>query len=259
MIRDVFCDESRPTGRERYLVIGGVTTSRGRVQIMNNKLAALRESTGVKSQELKWTKVSASWLDKYRTFVDYFFDELDRDCVRIHCLIVDRYKVDHKKFNAGDCELGFYKFYYQLLLHCFGKPYGEGGNQLRVFPDRRGTSYNVSRLRDILNNGVAKKFNNYSRPFLAVQPQDSKAHDLIQLADILIGAIGYQKNRWHLQPGASSGKRQLMAHIARRAGVYDLGQNTLYFKRRFTVWNLRLQEPVQRQNKGALLNLGWDH
>lgn len=240
MIRDIFGDESRPTGRERYLVIGGVTTSRGRVHVMNNKLRTLRETTGVRSQELKWTKVSKSWVKKYEAFVDYFFDELDDNKVRFHALIVDRSKLDHKRFNDGDRELGFYKFYYQLLLHCFGRRYGDGGNQLRVFPDKRGTSYDVPKLREILNNGLAKQYGNYSRPFLEVAPQDSKAHDLIQIADILIGAIGYQKNGWHLQPGASAGKIELMEHIARRARVYDLGRDTLYFKQRFTVWNFKL-------------------
>ncbi|MEZ5433536.1 MAG: hypothetical protein R3F31_20715 [Verrucomicrobiales bacterium] len=37
--------------------------------------------------------------------------------VRFRAIVIDRTKIDLVRFHDGDGELGFYKFYYQLLLH----------------------------------------------------------------------------------------------------------------------------------------------
>ena len=37
------------------------------------------------------------------------------------CIVVDKRKVNDEVFNDGDKELGFYKFYYHLILNMFAK------------------------------------------------------------------------------------------------------------------------------------------
>jgi hypothetical protein len=240
MLYEIFCDESRPTC-DRYMVLGGIIVPRFSVGAINGDFETLRDLTRV-HREIKWTKISNNdeWINKYKLFLNYFFDLNHRNRIRFHSLIVDRHKVDYKKYCDGDKELGFYKFYYQLLLHKFGCKYVKDNNRFIVYPDRKQTSYPVPELRDVLNNGLAKVTGNRSRPFVSVEPQDSHDHNLLQMTDLLIGAIGYQKNGWHLLDNASAGKIEIARYVAQKAVIQDLGRDTLYFKQKFTVWNFRL-------------------
>jgi hypothetical protein len=91
-------------------------------------------------------------------------------------------------------------------------------------------------LREILNNGVAKKLGIYTNPFVSVELHDSKKFDLMQINDILIGAIGFQKNGYHLRTGTRHAKEYLADYIARQAGLNDLTRTTRYGQRRFKIW-----------------------
>ncbi len=39
-----------------------------------------------------------------------------------------------------------------------------------------------------------KKFQISSNPFIGIEPVESKQSDLLQISDIILGAMGYQKN-----------------------------------------------------------------
>jgi hypothetical protein len=64
----------------------------------------------------------------------------------------------------------------------------------------------------------------------------------MQINDILIGAIGYQKNGCDKVAGCSLAKVELAAHIRTLADVRNMGKNTRYGVQRFKVWNFRLRE-----------------
>lgn len=188
--------------------------------------------------------MSTAWLPKYKQFMDYFFRLNNTDRLHFHALVIDTHLVNHRKFSKGDKELGFYKFYYQLLLNCFGRHYCPTVEEdlFRVYLDYRKTHYPLKEFKDILNNGMAKEFQNHGRPFRKVEPLNSKAHDFMQINDILIGAIGYQKNGCDKVAGCSPAKVELAAHIRALADIRDLGRNTRFGVQRFKVWNFRLRD-----------------
>src|SRR5436190_4323615 len=121
MYRQIFCDESRPNC-DRYMVIGGIIVPQVSLKAVNARLLEIRDEKGVHA-EIKWGKVSKSWLPRYKSILDYFFERNKKDRIHFHCMIFDTHKIDHRVFSNGDDELGFYKFYYQLLLNCFGRHY----------------------------------------------------------------------------------------------------------------------------------------
>lgn len=196
------------------------------------------------NSELKWTKVSASKLEEYKKFVDFFFSLNNSDFVHFRSIIIDTHQVNHRKYNQGDKELGFYKFLYQLLLHCFGKDYCSKDNidKIILFPDKRQQSkYSLDTLKDVLNNGIAKKYNIYNNPFVSIQPKNSKDVNALQINDLILGAISYHKNGHNLLSSASSAKKELASYIADKAGFRELGENSSYGVKRFSVWNFRLK------------------
>ena len=61
----------------------------------------------------------------------------------------------------------------------------------------------------------------------------------MQISDIIVGAIGYHKNGYHMISGSSKAKIELANHIAEKAGVVQLGNSSKYGVHRFTTWNFR--------------------
>jgi hypothetical protein len=121
MLYHIYTDESRQS-KDRFMVLGGLIIEAASVPRFDVEMSKFREETRMFS-ELKWTKVTDQKIKQYMSFVRYFFLLLRADEVHFHCLILDTCQINHKKFNRGDGELGFYKFYYKLLLHSFGKRY----------------------------------------------------------------------------------------------------------------------------------------
>jgi len=193
--------------------------------------------------ELKWTKVSNQKLPEYKRFVEYFFALNNTDKLHFHSIILDNHKIDYKKFSRGDRELGFYKFYYQLLLHCFGKRYCRIGEDDRIIVhlDYRTSSYSLNTLKIVLNRGMKKKFSINTSPFASIEARESHKSDLLQITDIIIGAIGFQKNGYDLLSGSKASKKELSNYIAEQAGFPDLKNNSPWGNDRFTIWNFRLQ------------------
>lgn len=242
MIYHVYCDESRQS-KDRYMVIGGTIIPSDNVEQFNKTMQEYRTEQKMFS-ELKWSKVTNQKLTEYKRFVEYFFALNNTDNLHFHCIIIDNHQVDHKKYNKGDKELGFYKFYYQLLLHCFGKRYyrEDGNDRFIVHLDYRTTHYSLNTLKTVLNRGIKKKYSVDTSPFVSIEPRESKKSELIQINDIILGAIGFQKNGYDLLAGTRDSKKELAKYIAEQAGLPGLRQNSPWGKIRFTIWNFNLRK-----------------
>jgi Protein of unknown function (DUF3800) len=234
----VYCDESRQT-RERFMVLGAIVIPEAIVKGFNDSIAAWRKDNNMLA-EMKWGKVSNGKLTQYKQFVDYFFARNDTGHAHFHALIIDTTQIDPAKVG-GDKEVGFYKFYYQLLLHCCGKLYCQKDktNSLLVFMDYRNSSYSLTDLKKILNAGLNKNFQIDTSPFKTVEPRDSHACELIQMTDLFIGAIGYKKNGYELFADASVARKDFIKYIAAKSGIADITTNTPKRLQRFTVWNFQ--------------------
>jgi hypothetical protein len=140
--------------------------------------------------------------------------------------------VNRNKYNNSDKEKGMYKFYYLLLKHCFLKDLSGG---CEIYIDKRSTNYDLNQLRDCIN---CTQDIPHSR-VTSVKHIDSKKCDIIQINDILLGALSFHKNGTHL----ISGTRQLKIDIANLisstiAGVERLGKCTPRMQQRLQVWNI---------------------
>ncbi len=87
-----------------------------------------------------------------------------------------------------------------------------------------------------------KKFEIDFNPFVAIEPVESKQSDLLQISDLILGAMGYQKNGYPLLTESKKSKIELANYIAQSAGLKNLSENTLRNNQRFTIWNFKLQQ-----------------
>ncbi len=106
----VYADESCTHG-ERYMLIGGLWIPATDEPNLRADIAQVRASTAM-TAEFKWKKVSRTKLPAYQDFVSTFFQQCTAS---FHCIIVDVTTLDYGTFARGDAELGFYKFYFQLI------------------------------------------------------------------------------------------------------------------------------------------------
>lgn len=235
-ISEIYIDETSQT-KHRYLVLGGIIIHAPRLQEAEQALAQARLPE-LPSMELGWTKVSAAKLEAYRRFVDVFFDNPAHvGPFEMHSLVVDTHKLNDKAFNEGSREIGFNKEIYQLCIK-FAKTYRRP--LFHVYPDSRSTKSRTEDLRLILNRGIKAAGDRRDWPFRRVHFRDSRHWQMLQLVDVLIGALAYRLNGHDQKPDASAAKLELSRHILDRAHIRDVGESTAP-RGKLTVWHRRLK------------------
>lgn len=178
---DVYCDESYPDlfsskkPQAQYLCIGSLWLPRKQRELYKSAIHQLRDRHMV-GGEFKWTKVSPSKFEFYKALVSWFVSQ--KSDLRFRCIVIDRTQVDLIHFHENDQELGFYKFYYQMLHHWI-HPF----NEYNIFCD-----FKRNRINDrykTLHMCISRS--NLSSEIKTLQSIRSKESVLIQLSDFLLG------------------------------------------------------------------------
>lgn len=181
---NIYCDESRHTSdvSDRYAVIGALCCPRDKKRAIVHDIHLLKQQYSTQG-EFGWSKVSPNKLDFYLALQAYFLDQPD---LSFRCIVIDRTTLDHDRFNDGDKELGFYKLYYQLLVHWL-----EPRESYYLYLDWQQNSDRscFANLREILKRKLSGRAH-----IVCLEPVDSEKQPLTQLVDLLIGAVGYQWN-----------------------------------------------------------------
>jgi hypothetical protein len=229
---DVYLDESSEGGH-RFTVIGGVAVP---TAIAADRSSAIQACKKHPKSELKWNRIDKTNCDLYAKVIDCFLESRNRKQIHFHCIVIDNSRVNHALYNFGDVDLGFNKFIYQIAMK-FARHY-ERADRIYVYPDERRTSQTGQQFRDVLNNGAAKKLSR--KPFRLVEFRKSKDCPLVQLADVLLGAIAYEANDHCNAASANKGKLAVLNHIKTSLSIDSFKVSTPYAFRTFTVWYLRL-------------------
>jgi len=130
---------------------------------------------------------------------------------------------------------------YQLLLHKFGIKYGKN-NKIQVYLDERSTKNNPNRMTNMLNAALMKRVKIDSNPFTRITFQNSKTSEILQANDLLIGAIGFRKNKRHLNQESAEHKKTFSELIARKAIMLEqpIKMNSPHAVK-FTSWDFRFR------------------
>lgn len=220
---NIYCDESRHTSNpeDPFMVIGALSCPRDRKEGLTQRINWLRKQHDV-WREFGWKTLSPSRRDFYWALLDFFRSEPD---LAFRCLVVDRNILDHDQFNRGDNELGFYKLYYQMLVHWL-KP--ACAYHLYLDWQQNQTQRRFMDLRDILRRRLTGK-----AKIECLEPVSSRQIPLIQLTDLLIGAVGYA---WNDRRGSEI-KKAFCADLAKAAGLPVLKTPTMLGEGKFNIFH----------------------
>jgi hypothetical protein len=233
----VYCDESQTSG-VRYTVYGGIVIPAKSVVPFEEAVQEWRRKNHY-SHEIKWKKCGAeSYYKKHVALVDFVFEHIERSHIDFKAVVFDSKDRQYTGYRL-DKEKGFYTLYYHFLRKKF-VPYGATDDHaLYVYLDRRSTKYKLGTLYNVLNSYVKRDKGLKGNIVKIVHPLDSKKSNLIQLADLLMGAIGFQCNDLDKVPGAAQPKVKLAKYIATKAGVTSLAEQTSPYRSDFNIWRFK--------------------
>ena len=179
---NIYCDESRHTsGGDDYMVIGAICCERDLKRELVHKINLLKEKYQAQG-EFGWKRVSPNRKAFYMELIELFVESP----LNFKCIVVDKRELNHDRYNNGDKELGFYKLYYQMLTGLL-----KSGHEYSVYVD-----WQVNQKEKRFSN---LKFyldkRNIKATISCLEPVSSETQPLIQLADLLMGAVGYDYNK----------------------------------------------------------------
>jgi len=224
---NIYCDESchLENDGQGVMVLGAlICPTVERRRISEAVWALKRKHRLAKIFEAKWTKVSPAQLTFYSDLVQLFFDEPK---LRFRAVVIpDKALLDHARFSQTHDEF-YYKMYYRLLTALL-----ENGARFRIYLDIKDTrgQQKVERLHEVLCNAHL----DFDREVLqTIQQVRSHEVELLQIADILIGALSYSFRGLSTSPA----KLAIIEQIKQRSGL-KLTQSTLLYAKKFNllVW-----------------------
>lgn len=179
--------------------------------------------------ELKWNKVSKSKLEYYKDVINYFFDD---DDLHFRTLIVaNKANIQHEKFNHTH-DTFYYKMYFGMLKAILNPDLAH-----YIYIDIKDTrsKEKVHKLEQVLRSD---KYDYAKEIIKKVQQVRSHEVELIQLADLLVGALAYI-NRGK---NDSKPKNELIELIKHRS-KYSLIKSTLLRESKFNIFIWEPQKP----------------
>lgn len=224
---EIYCDESRQdlfsskkAIKSKYTLIGGVWIEANKRQQYKDQIKAIRNNYKVFG-EIRWNAVSPSKLDFYLEIINFFFNS----DIRFRCIVIEKENLNLVRYHQSDQELGFYKFYYQLIHHWI-----LDFNRYRIFVDFKTNKVKnrLHVLKAILSNA------NLSSEIIQVQALHSRDSVFIQLADLLIGVVGYAMHSYTSSPS----KLRINEEIKKRLG-HPI-QPTKRAEKKFNIFQINL-------------------
>jgi hypothetical protein len=229
---NIYCDESCHLEHDDIpvFVLGAVWCPQEKIREINSRIVSIKRRNEVRaSSEIKWTKIAPVKHQLYLDIVDYFFDDDD-----IHfrgLLVPDKSKLRHEDFNQSHDEW-YYKMYFDLLKVIFN-PH----DRYNVYLDYKDT--NSFRRSCTLHDVCCNSMLDFSRGIInRVQPIRSHEVQIMQVVDILTGAVGYANRPL---PEKSMAKTAVVDLIKERSG-YSLERTTLYKESKFNLFVWEAQE-----------------
>ncbi len=229
-IFNIYCDETCHLENDGIpvMLLGAVVCPELKAREIAIRVKEIKLEFGLPGDfEIKWTKVSQGQLPFYQRIVDYFFDD---DDLRFRALLIpNKRALDHGRF-AQDHDEWYYKMYFQMLKAIFNE-----SNRYRIYIDIKDTLgvRKIAKLHDVLCHNIYDFDRNIIERLQQIRSPESA---LLQLADLLIGAVGYHNRGLE----GSRAKRALIDRIKQRTG-YTLERSTLVNARKFNLFRWEAQ------------------
>ena len=221
------CDESchLENDGESVMLIGGISCPDYVRNIVYKEIKEIKRKHGISSRsEIKWRKVSNSKITFYEDLVNYFFDN---EHLNFRVVIIDKNKLNHKKYNQTHDDFYYKQYFYLVRKFLFE-------DDVNVFIDIKDTNsiLKVNKLKNILEN-----WKQSPKHIKNIQQIRSHENSIMQLADLLIGAVAYKNRSFE-----SSLARIRLSNLISNRAKHELTTNTKYNAIKFNIFKMELSD-----------------
>lgn len=204
-MRYIYCDESCHLEHDnaKAMLLGAICCPEEEKKRICAEIRAIKKRHGLSTwSEIKWTGVSPSKAAFYIDLIDFFAQE---SALSFRAVVIkDKSKLDHTKYNQGSHDLWYYKAYFYLLdaIICYNEEY-------TIFVDIKDTrgGPKVAKLQDVLCNNIYDFKHEVIKGVYQIRSHES---EILQLTDLIMGAIGYYHNEYYQKPTSSKAKKTVV-------------------------------------------------
>lgn len=242
----IWCDESVSKGKYYSHFYGGALVKISDAQEVIDRLEAKKNELNIGMGEVKWTKITQNYQNKYIELIDCFFDLMKEGKVKVRIMFSDNRNVPIG-LTSEQLDNQFFLLYYQFIKHAFGIMHVEHptGSRLLInfdkLPDKKEKAEKLKSFLCRLSMGDF--FRKVSIENHNLSEVDSKKHVVLQCTDIILGAMSFRLNKLHEEIPTGKRRRgkktiakeQVYKHINKKIRelydgyAFNIGSNTGFF------------------------------
>lgn len=253
----IYCDESEQKGPKFSKFFGGALVRNIHLHEVIDALDGYKAANYL-TGEVKWTKVTEPYLERYIGLMDVFFDLIKEDKVKMRVMFQQNEFSEPRLrgLSRQQKDDSFFLLYYQFFKHAFGLQYSNNTEMpihVRIFFDQfPDTVEKAENFKDYIHRLQ------YQRAFLdanlKIRYEDivevtSHDHVVLQCADIVTGAMFFRLNEFHLvkpegqrlRGKRTRAKEKLYKHINKRIREiypnFNIGISTGFKNDASNIWN----------------------
>lgn len=193
----IYSDESYIKGEYYSNFYGGALINYKDLEKLNNILNQKKKELNL-GQEIKWTKVSENYLNKYIEMINLFFSLIKNNQVKIRIMFRQNAYV-FKQLPKEKYDNEYYLLYYQFIKHAFGLDHSietEKDNiELKLYfdqlPDTKEKNNIFKEHILYLNNIFDEQIHIKKENIVEI---NSKEHVIQQCMDIILGSMNFRLN-----------------------------------------------------------------
>lgn len=249
----LFCDESECRGKYYSNFYGGVMVGSSHYGRIKEKLEKKKKELNLLG-EIKWSKVTECYLEKYTNLIKYFFEDVISGYLRIRIMFTEN-AYEPLGLSPESSRNTYFMLYYQFVKHAYGLKYANLSNpaNLRIYLDK--LPHRKERIQQfkgyILGLNTQIKRSNLYLKEENIAEFCSHDHVLAQCMDVVLGAVAFHLNDKHLLDGKekkkgkrTEAKEKLFQIILNE--IRKLDQDTEYFNVALTTKIKNLKEKWSR-------------
>lgn len=236
---NIYCDESCHLEHDdsNVMILGAISCDSERKKSIFTDIRDIKKRHNLSSYfEVKWTKVTEKKIDFFIELLEYFIENSNLNYRGL--IAIGKHALNHEKYNNGDYNLWYYKMYYTMLA-----PIINPNNEYHIMIDIKDTKggKRVKKLREVLCNNM---YDFKQESIKEITQINSIESEILQLTDLINGAISYYHRGLHISPihVQNKGKLEIINYLSNK---FNLNESSHRNENKF---NIFIWKPIEMRS-----------
>lgn len=232
---DETCHEEAGKEKHEWMALGATSVSDEHLAHVRAMFKAWKKRRGLKG-EIKWTRTDDSNVERYMLLTTAYINLLNLGILQFNSMVIPKVAFEDPYWDEEVPEIAYNRCFHHLLLHKYcERPIA--ARKYFVLFDERTSKVPWEPFRLSICRAAHRRAGMDHWPFRRMGYEKSKLEIMLQMNDLILGALGFCQNKKHTRaPTATSPKADLARHI-RKTLDFSLTKPPFHSKK-YTVWPL---------------------